>query len=119
MADENKNISPNHGKDIEQEKLLQYLNSELPDAEQHELENQMNDDPFMNDAMEGLQQLENKNNIPFLVQDLNKSLKKQLRKKNKRKNKAAFKEQPWIYLSAIILLTLIVIAYLVIRNYYR
>lgn len=81
--------------------------------------NQMNDDPFMNDAMEGLQQLENKNNIPFLVQDLNKSLKKQLRKKNKRKNKRAFKEQPWIYLSAIILLTLIVIAYLVIRNYNR
>ena len=119
MADESKNISSNQEKDIEQEKLLQYLNRALPDAEQHELENQMNDDPFMNDAMEGLQQMENKNKIPFLVQDLNKSLKKQLRKKNKRKNKGAFKEQSWIYLSAIILLTLLVIAYIVIRNYYR
>ena len=75
MSDELKNILSGLNKDIEQEKLLQYLNRDLSDAEQHELEKQMNDDEFMNDALEGLAQIENKADIPAHVQQLNAGLK--------------------------------------------
>ena len=116
MSDELKDILSNLNKDIEQEKLLQYLNRDMNDAEQHAFEKQMNDDEFMNDAVEGLQSVENKNNIPGLVEQLNAGLKKQLEKKKKRKQKRKLTEQPWIYFSIVLLLLLIMVAYLVIKQ---
>jgi len=116
MSDELNDILSNSNKDIEQEKLLQYLNRNMSDEEQHAFEKQMNDDDFMNDAMEGLQSVENKNNIPFLVQQLNADLKKQLDKKKKRKEKRKLKEQPWLYFSVILVLVLIIITWLVIKK---
>lgn len=116
MSDELKDILSNLNKDIEQDKLLQYLNSHMSAEEQHAFEKQMNDDDFMNDAIEGLQSLENKNNIPLVVQQLNTDLKKQLEKKKKRKEKRKLKEQPWLYFSVILILLLIIITWLVIKK---
>ncbi|MFT3911020.1 MAG: hypothetical protein QM737_16495 [Ferruginibacter sp.] len=114
MSDELKDILSNLNKDIEQDKLLQYLNSKMPAEEQHEFEKQMNDDEFMNDAVEGLQQIENKNTIPAYVQQLNTDLKKQLNAK-KRKEKRKIPSLYWTYIAIIILLILIVIAYVVVK----
>ncbi len=116
MSEELKDILSNLNKDIEQEKLLQYLNRNMTDAEQHDFEKQMNEDEFMNDAVEGLQSVENKNNITGLVQQMNTELKKQLDKKKKRKQKRKLTEQPWIYFSIILLLLLIIAAFLVIKK---
>ena len=55
MSDNLKDILANLNKDIEQDKLLDYLNKKLPAAEAHEVEKQMADDAFMNDAVEGLE----------------------------------------------------------------
>ena len=116
MSDDLKDILSNGNKDIEQEKLLQYLNRNMSDPEQHDFEKQLNDDEFMNDAVEGLQALENKNKIADLVQQMNADLKKQLEKKKKRKEKRKLAEHPWIYYSIVLVLLLIIIAYLVIKK---
>ena len=116
MSDDLKDILSNMNNDIEQEKLLQYLNRNMSDAEQHAFEKQLNDDEFMNDAVEGLQALPNQHTITDLVQQLNADLKKQLEKKKKRKQKRKIAEQPWVYYSIVLLLLLIVIAYLVIKK---
>jgi hypothetical protein len=116
MNDDLKDILSNLNKDIEQEKLLQYLNRNMSDAEQYAFEKQMNDDEFMNDAVEGLQSLDNKNKIAALVQQMNADLKKQLEKKKKRKQKRKLTEEPWIYFSIVLLLLLIMAAYLVIKK---
>jgi hypothetical protein len=116
MSNDLKDILSNLNKDIEQEKLLQYLNRNMSDTEQHIFEKQMNDDEFMNDAVEGLQSIEHKNKIEGLVQQMNADLKKQLEKKKKRKEKRTLTQQPWIYFSIILVLLLIVIAYLVIKT---
>ena len=116
MSDGLKDILSNLNKDIEQEKLLQYLNQHMSEQEKHAFESQMNDDEFMNDAVEGLQILENKNEIPLLVNQLNAGLKKQLHKKKRR---ASFKDggqQTWIYFSIILILLLIIAAFLIIRK---
>ena len=81
MNDGLKDILSNLNKDIEQEKLLQYLNQHMSEQEIHAFEKQMNDDEFMNDAVEGLQSLQNKNELPVYIQQLNADLKKQLEKK--------------------------------------
>ncbi|CAN5896769.1 hypothetical protein BH11BAC4_BH11BAC4_09160 [soil metagenome] len=116
MSDEQKDILANLNKDIEQEKLLQYLNRNMSANEQHAFEKQMNDDEFMNDAVEGLQALENKNDLSSVVQQLNADLKRQLEKKKKRKDKRKLKEQPWVYFSVLLILLLIIITYLVIKK---
>lgn len=116
MSDELKDILSNLNNEIEQEKLLQYLNRNLTDAEQHEFEKQMNDDEFMSDAVEGLQEIKNSQSIPGYVHQLNADLKKQINKTKERRNKRAIPSQYWTFISIIILLILVVIAYLVVRN---
>ena len=59
MSDDLKDILSNLNKEIEQEKLLEYLNKNLSAAEAHEVEKQMANDEFMNDAVEGLEKFKN------------------------------------------------------------
>ena len=116
MSNNLKDILSNLNKDTEQDKLLEYLNNQLPEAEQHAVESNMNDDEFMSDAMDGLQQLENKKDLTAIVNQLNTGLKKQLDKRKKRKTKSAIGEQPWVYYTIVLLLVLIIVAYFVIKK---
>jgi hypothetical protein len=117
MSKDLKDILGNLNKDIEQEKLLDYLNKNLNAAEAHEVEKQMADDEFMNDAMEGLQNFKNKKDVSLLVQQLNADLKKQTAKKKAKKERRKLKDQPWLYIAIVTLLLLITIAYIVIKKY--
>ncbi len=117
MSDELKNILSGLNKEIEQEKLLDYLHKKLSAPEAHEVEKQMANDEFMNDAVEGLENFKNKKNLSLYVEQLNHGLKKQLDKKKKRKEKRKLREQPWLYFSIGLLLVLIVIGYVLVRKY--
>jgi anti-sigma factor RsiW len=117
MSKDLKDILGNLNKDIEQDKLLDYLNKNLSAAEAHEVEKQMADDEFMNDAMEGLENFKNKKDVSLLVQQLNAELKKQTAKKKARKEKRRIKDQPWLYITVITLLLLVIIGYIVIKKY--
>lgn len=116
MSDELKHI-PNQNKDIEQEKLLDYLNRNMSDEAQHEFEKKMSDDEFMFDAVEGLEEVKDKKQLELLVHQLNNELKKQVDKKKQRKEKRRIKEQPWVYFTIVLLLLLIIVAYLVIKRF--
>ena len=116
MSNNLKDILSNLNKDTEQDKLLEYLNNQLLAADRHAVESNMNDDEFLSDAMDGLQQLENKKDISSAVKQLNTGLKKQLDKRKKRKAKRAIGKQPWVYYTIILLLVLIVAAYIVIKK---
>lgn len=117
MSDNLKDILSNLSKDIEQDKLLDYLNKKLSAAEAHEVEKQMADDDFMNDAVEGLESFKNKKDLSLLVEQLNKDLKKQTAKKKKRKEKRMLRDQPWLYITIVTLLLLVVISYVLIKKY--
>ena len=117
MSKDLKDILANLNKDIEQEKLLDYLNKNLSAAEAHEVEKQMADDEFMNDAMEGLENFKNKKDVSLMVQQLNSELKKQTEKKKARKEKRKLKDQPWLYITIVTLLILVIVAYIVIKKY--
>ena len=117
MSKDLKDILANLNKDIEQEKLLDYLNKNLSAAEAHEVEKQMADDEFMNDAMEGLENFKNKKDVSLMVQQLNSEMKKQTAKKKARKEKRKLKDQPWLYITIVTLLILVIVAYIVIKKY--
>lgn len=117
MSDDLKNILSNLNKDIEQDKLLEYLNRQLTERDEHALESQMNDDAFMSDAMDGLQQMRNKQNLPEVVSELNSGLQKQIEKNKSRRRKRKTGPDASVYYTIIILLVLIVIAFVVIRMF--
>ena len=117
MSDDLKDILSNLNKDIEQDKLLDYLNKNLSAAEAHELEKQMADDEFMNDAVEGLEQFSNVKKLPLSVEQLNRELQKQLAKKKDRKEKRKLKDQPWVYFTIILLLLVTIICFVIIKKF--
>lgn len=117
MKDDLKNILNNLNKDAGQEELLQYLNRQLDEETNHSFEEQMINDPFMDDAVEGLQELKNNKDLTNLATELNLKLKKQLQIKKQKKDKRKFKLQPVTYIALITLLLLILIAFVVIRKY--
>lgn len=116
MSDNLKDILSNLNKDIEQDKLLDYLNKKLPADEAHEVEKQMAADPFMDDAVEGLSEFESENKLSAYVQLINLDLQKQLDKKKKRKEKRRFKDKPWVYFTIILLLVLLVVCYIILKK---
>jgi len=63
-----------------------------------------------------LQTIKDKRDINYVVEMLNRDLKKKLAKKRQRREKMRIKDQSWLYISLIILILLIVIAYIVIRK---
>ena len=81
MSDDLKDILSNLNKEIEQDKLLDYLNKKLSAPEAHDVEKQMTNDEFMNDAVEGLEKFKDKKDLPLYVEQLNHELKQQLKKK--------------------------------------
>lgn len=117
MSDGLKDILSNLNKDIEQDKLLDYLNKKLSAADAHEVEKQMADDAFVNDAVEGLEQFKNKKDLSLLVNQLNKDLKKQTAKKKQQKEKRRLKDEPWLYITIVIVLLLVIIGFVVIKKY--
>lgn len=117
MNDNLKDILSNLNKEIEQDKLLDYLNNQLPQTEAHEVEKQMADDPFMNDAVEGLSNFNNKKDLNTYVQQLNYDLQKQVQKKKARKEKRKLKDEPWVYFTIILLLLLCIIGFVLVKKY--
>ena len=103
-------------KDIDNQKLMDYLAGHLGQSEQHEVEALMADNDFVNDAVEGLQKLNSQKNIESLVEQLNLDLQKKLQVKKARKDKRKIKEYPWVYFALILILMLVVAGWFVIHR---
>ncbi|MDQ6763217.1 MAG: hypothetical protein M3015_11400 [Bacteroidota bacterium] len=117
MSEDLLNILSNSNKDIDNQKLMDYLSDKLTGKEKHELEEAMIDSEMINDAVEGLGGLKNKKDVSALVEQLNLNLKKQLEKKKSKKLKRSLKDLPWLYLTIILILIMILIGFLVIKKH--
>jgi len=111
-----KDILSHLSSEIDQETLLLYLQNKLTAEKKHEVEKKLLENEFAEDAVEGLQTIKDKRDINYVVEMLNRDLKKKLAKKRQRREKMRIKDQSWLYISLIILILLIVIAYIVIRK---
>jgi hypothetical protein len=116
MSDELLNILSNNNKDIDNQKLMDYLSDKLSEGEKHEIEKKIVDNEMLNDAIEGLEELKNKKDINVLVEQLNTNLKNQLQKKKEKKEKRKIKDFNWIYLAIILILIIILIGFFVIKK---
>jgi hypothetical protein len=117
MKENLKDILSNSNKDIDNQKLMDYLSGKLSGEELHEMEKAMTDSEFMSDAVEGLESFKEKKDINLFVEQLNRDLQKNLDKKKSRKKKRMLKDNPWILTAIAVVLLLIVIAFFVIKRY--
>ena len=117
MKNELKDILSNSNKDIDNQQLMDYLSNQLSKADSHEIEKNMADDAFMNDAVEGLQKIENKKDMQAYVEQLNNDLQKQITKNKVRKEKRRLKDQPYTLLTIIIILILVIVSFVVLKKY--
>ncbi|MEK7226002.1 MAG: hypothetical protein AAB221_09995 [Bacteroidota bacterium] len=116
MPENYKDILSNLSTEVDQETLLLYLQGKLPQEKKHEVEKQLLQNEFDEEAMEGLQEIKDKQQIQYMVEMLNRDLKKKTEKKKKRREKMKIKDQPWLYISILILLLLLVLSYIIIRK---
>jgi hypothetical protein len=117
MGDELLNILSNSNKDIDNQKLMDYLSDKLSQEEKHEFEKKMVDSEMLSDIVEGLEKFKNKKDVAALVEQLNTNLKKQLEKKKKKKLKREIKNLNWLYFSIVLILILILIGFFVIKKH--
>jgi len=109
-------ILSNSNKDIDNQKIMDYIAGKLTAEEKHEVEKWMADSHFMNDAMEGLESVKNKANISDMVDQMNADLHKKLEKKRNKKKKRQLKENAWIYYAIVIVLFLIIITWYLLEK---
>jgi len=98
------------------EQLIKYLEGKLSGEELYEFEKQMSDSSMLNDAAEGLETIKNKHKIDNYVNDLNKHLHNYTSSKKKRRLKNKLELNDWTLLSIILIITLCIAAYCVIRT---
>lgn len=116
MPDNLKDILSHLSTDIDQETLLLYLQDKLSEEKKHEVEKQLMENDFELDAMDGLQEMKDKQQISYMVDALNRDLKKKTAKRKERREKLRIKDQPILYISIFILLMLIVLCYLILQK---
>jgi hypothetical protein len=110
------NILGNSNKDIDNQQLMDYLSGKLSGEALHEVERSMAENEFVNDAVEGLQQIGDKKNMQAYVDELNASMQKTLEKKKQRRLKRRLKEEPWSLLAVVIVIALCILGFVIIRQ---
>jgi hypothetical protein len=119
MNERLKDILTHLNPEVDQETLLRYLEGHLAPEKQHELEAQLLDADFEAEALEGLQQMRDRKAIPGIVEALNKDLKKKTEKRRARRRRLNLKFEPWLFITMIIVLLLVIIGFVIVRSMAR
>jgi len=102
---------------LNEEELMKYLEGKLTPAEQHALEHKMNNSAFINDAIEGLQQIPVPDKISTIKQQLNHQLYQNTKNKKKRIIRTNADIQQWIIIAVLSIIFLCAAGYLLIHFY--
>lgn len=111
------NILNNSNKDIDNQQLMDYLAGRLSAEEKHAVERMMAENEFMNDAVEGLEDVQDKQGIQLFVAQMNRDLHKKLIQKKSRKLKRKTIQQRWIMAAVVVVLALLIATWLMIVKY--
>lgn len=117
MPDAN-HISPND-EELSNEQLMSYLQGTLSDDELRAMEKQMENDAFVNEALQGLQQFGSGKKLDEYVKQLNGNLQQQIAAQKQKKERRKLKDMPWIVQAVVIILLLCLLAYFVVSFVYK
>lgn len=116
MSESLLNILSESNKDIDNQKLMDYISGRLSGEGRHDVEKWMMDNPFFNEAVEGLQQAGDEKKVQTSVDQINSQLVKYLKQKKIRKGKRKIPANTWTYLAVAVILLLAVLIFLVVSK---
>ncbi|TDH27931.1 hypothetical protein EXU57_05550 [Segetibacter sp. 3557_3] len=107
------------GKDeeVNDDELLKYVNGDLPDEDIHRIEQKIASSAFVNDAVDGLQEFNNKERLNSYVRQLNKDLHIHLNARKSKQQKRQIKDYPYTWITIIVVLSICILGYFVIHLY--
>lgn len=108
-----KDILSDNKETLTDEDLLRYLHDHLSEEEKNLFEKKTTG-AFESDALDGLQQVKDKNRLGAHVHQLNKKLPQLLRHKKHLSEKKRLPDFEWIILAIIILLFICILTYVII-----
>ncbi len=100
---------------VSNEELLKYIGDDISEEEMNAIEQKMATSEFENDAIEGLAQFKEKENIIAITNTLNQQLKKQISRGSKRKRKRKIQDQQWLIVVILGVLFLSIAGYFLIH----
>jgi hypothetical protein len=115
MSDDLLKILSESNKDIDNQKLMDYISGKLSGEQKHEVEQWMIDNPFLSDAVEGLQHAGNENEVKASVEQINKELRKYLQARKRRREPKLLPVNMWTYVAVLVILAIAVVVYLVLH----
>ena len=107
------NILSESNKDIDNQKLMDYISGKLSGEQRHEVEKWMAENPFFSEAVEGLQESGKEKSI-LAVEQLNKQLRAYLQQRKSTRAKRVLPFNIWTYVAVLLILIIVIIVYLVI-----
>ncbi len=103
-------------KDIDNQKLMDYISNKISDAERNEIESAAAGSDLYTDAIEGLEQLKDGKKIDQITNEINLNLGKKLLAKRRRPKRTLISNS-LIYYAVIIILLLAVITFIIIKKH--
>lgn len=100
---------------IDESRLLAYLEGRLSSEEQHVLEEVLESDPFLNDAVEGLAEIKDKEHLKQIAAQINQQLRRQIKTRKQHRRSRPKLTEHWGWLYVLIVLGLVMVAWAVIR----
>ncbi|WP_118976041.1 hypothetical protein [Taibaiella koreensis] len=105
-----------HHDNIDEAQLLAYVEGSLSPEEQFRIETLLEQDPFLNDAVEGLAEIKDKAQLKAIAGQINAQLRKQIQSRRKQRRRRPKLEHHWGWLFALILLLLVLLSWWVIKQ---
>lgn len=112
---EKNNIPNRRVSAIDEERLLAYVEGRMPPEEQHQLEVLLEADPFLNDAVEGLSEVKDKQQLRAIAAQINAQLQRQIRSRRKHRRTRRTLKDRWSWIFVLILLLLVLLCWWVIK----
>lgn len=100
---------------IDEKMLMDYLEGKLGPEEKRRVERMMADPGFIDDAMEGLSQMKDKQKIAIILEELNAKLHARTKKRARKYNQLIPNQQTLTIASIVMILVLIVIAFVIYK----
>jgi hypothetical protein len=116
MSSELFDILTNSNKDIDNQKLMDYISGKLSEQDKKELEERISDNSFMQEALEGLKGVKDTTKLKNYLEQLNGELKARLHQPKLRRKKNYLAQYPWIYLAIALVLILSIVSFLLIKQ---
>ncbi|MGB4773429.1 MAG: hypothetical protein WBP58_18335 [Chitinophagaceae bacterium] len=107
MSDKSQHIMHSSSGHVDEQKLMDYLEGKLSKEQVYEVEQMMTESGFLNDAMEGLSEMKDKQRIATILHELNSKLQVKTQKQ-KRKYQPLFPNQQTLTLVVLITILLLV-----------